>query len=148
MPKPTLVLMVGLPRSGKSTAACVMRQKGGVIVCIDDIRLSVHGQPRYEPIAEPLVWAIAKVMVRSLFLAGHETVVLDATNVTRKRRDEWVDPAWDRMFVLVDTPARICHERACQEGDRDLVAVIARQAAAFEAVQPDEGACILWSASS
>lgn len=56
MSKPTLVLMVGLPRSGKSTIA----RSGRVpIVSPDAIRLALHGQP-FIASAEPTVWATAK----------------------------------------------------------------------------------------
>ena len=81
----TLIAMVGLPRSGKSTWA---KKAGHPIVSPDAIRLALHGQ-RFISEAEPFVWAIAKAMVRALFLAGHSAVILDATNNTRKRRDEW-----------------------------------------------------------
>src|SRR5216683_5886868 len=92
--KPTLFLTVGLPRSGQSTWA---RGTNTPIVCPDEIRLALHGQ-RFIASAEPLVWAIARIMVSALFGAGHPRVILDATNLTKARRDEWLDPGWNCRF--------------------------------------------------
>jgi predicted kinase len=72
----TLIMTVGLPRSGKSTWAIA---QGHPVVCPDAIRLALHGQP-FIATAEPVVWATAKLMVASLFEAGHGVVILDATN--------------------------------------------------------------------
>src|SRR4051812_20443404 len=104
MTKKTLHILCGLPRSGKTTLAnSLSRERGWPVVCPDAVRLALHGQ-RFVPEAEAFVWAIAKVMVRALFLAGHDDVVLDATNGTRKRRGEWKDPAWRREYYVLDTP--------------------------------------------
>jgi len=94
----TLILTVGLPCSGKSTWALQQTRRyaspiyGSPIVCPDQIRLALHGQ-RFVAMAEPFVWAIARTMVISLFGAGHQKVILDACNTTRKRRDDWLESA-------------------------------------------------------
>ena len=85
MPEKTLILTVGLPRSGKSSWA---RCQGYPVVNPDSIRLRLHGQV-FAPQAEPFVWAVAHLMVESLFEAGHSTVILDATNISRRRRRGW-----------------------------------------------------------
>lgn len=103
-----LILTVGLPQSGKSTWA---RSQSCPIVNPDSIRLALHGKP-FIGLAEPYVWAIAKTMVRSLFIAGHHTVILDATNTTRKRRDEWKSSEWVREFRVFDEPIETCKARA------------------------------------
>ena len=71
-----LILTVGLPRSGKSTWA---RSQAYPIVCPDEIRTALHGH-RFIPEAEPFVRAVAKVMVRALFGAGHQCVIFDGSN--------------------------------------------------------------------
>lgn len=126
--KPTLYMEMGLPRSGKSTHA---RSLNMPIVCPDAIRLSLHGE-RFIASAEPMVWAIARYMVRSLFKAGHSAVVLDACNTTAKRRDEWIDDDWVRVLCIHETHSDICGQRACRTGRVDLLPVIARMANQWE----------------
>jgi predicted kinase len=129
-----LVMTVGLPRSGKSTWA---RQDGSPIVNPDAIRLSLHGAA-WRAEAEPMVWAVAKLMVAALFEAGHDEVILDATNTTRARRDEWEDRRWRRVYMPFDTPKEVCLARALAAEKPDLLPVIERMAAALEPVQEEE----------
>jgi len=126
--------MVGLPRSGKTTRA---KESGFPIASPDAIRYALHGQ-RFVRESEPMVWAIAKYMVAALFLAGHNDVVLDATNTTRKRRDEWKSDRWRRRFVLVPTPREVCIERAKAEGDEYIIPIIEKMSDQFEPVGEDE----------
>lgn len=133
MPVNRLILTVGLPRSGKTTHA---RTLGFPVVQPDAVRLAVHGQ-RFLAAAEPLVWAVAGVMVRALFLAGHDAVVLDATNVSRKRRDQWRDAAWEREFHVLTTPVAVCLDRAGD--DAEMRGVIERMAGQWEPVGAGEG---------
>ena len=97
--KRRLHLMVGLPRSGKTTRALEL---GYPIVCPDAIRLAIHGQA-FIPEAEPVVWAHAKIMARALFLAGHNDVTIDATNTTFKRREFWIEED-SRSSITLSTP--------------------------------------------
>jgi predicted kinase len=127
-------MTLGLPRSGKTTWS---KQQGVPIVCPDAIRLALHGE-RFIGSAEPFVWAIAKCMVRALFVAGHGTVILDATNVTKKRRDEWKSDEWTRAFKVITTPTAECLRRAEAEGDTYIVPVIERMAAEWEIPSADE----------
>lgn len=137
----TLIMTVGLPQSGKTTWAQTQRHP---IVNPDSIRLALHGQPFYGD-AEPFVWSIAKCMVRSLFLAGHETVILDATNITRKRRDDWISKDWLREFIVIGSPDGVDTylkraERTCRDEEHleSLKAVIRRMAEAWEPVSDEE----------
>jgi len=125
---PTLFATVGLPRSGKSTWA---RSQSCPIVNPDAIRIALHGQ-RFAAPAEPFVWAIAKVMVKALFEAGHASVILDATNTTEARRKEWISKSWQTHWRVFDTPKDICIERAKLSGMPDLIPVIEKMAAEFE----------------
>jgi predicted kinase len=125
--RPMLICTVGLPLSGKSTWA---RQQGIPIVCPDEIRRALHGE-RYAPLAEPMVWAMATLMVRALFGAGHERVILDACNNTRKRRDPWTKE-FNAVFKVIGTPAETCLERALGHRDHYIVPIIGRMASEFE----------------
>jgi len=119
-----LILTIGLPRSGKSTWA---QQSGLPIVCPDAIRLAIHGMAFY-PDAEAIVWATAHIMVRSLFIAGHSRVVLDATNITKRRRDEWKDHRWECLWKIFDTTVEECISRAIASNRKDLIPIITHMA--------------------
>lgn len=120
----TLIGMVGLPYSGKTTMALEM---GHPIVSPDAIRLALHGY-RFIPEAEGMVWSIAKIMVRALFVAGHDIVTLDACNVTEHGRDEWDDDAWQINWVVCDPGRDVCADRAVAAGDTDILPIIERMA--------------------
>jgi len=99
--------------------------------------LAIHGQ-RFIAEAEPFVWATARAMVRALFLAGHSTVILDACNNTRKRRDEWQSIWWDTVFKVIPDDAETCFDRAKAEGDEYILETILRMADAHEPLAEDE----------
>jgi predicted kinase len=134
-----LVLCVGLPRSGKSTWA---RAQGVPVVNPDSIRLALHGQ-RYVARAEPIVWATAKLMVHALFLAGHDTVILDATCLSRARRAEWRSTEWSLGYKVFDTSHEECHRRAALTRDTEIMAVIDRMWAGAEWPTRDEQPYVL-----
>ena len=123
-----LILTIGLPRSGKTTWA---KEQNCPIVNPDSIRLALHGK-RFIKESELMVWAIAKYMVGALFLAGHDKVVFDATNTTEKRREVWksfcFDINADFNFVVINTKASVCIERAMAEKDYEIIPVIKRMA--------------------
>ena len=133
-----LILTVGLPLSGKTTWAL---QQGYPIVNPDGIRWALHGRRFWEP-AEKRVWATAWEMVAALFHAGHANIIVDATHITKKRRDFWECPGrtydhpywpiWNLRLHVISTPAEVCLERAAQRGDTEIVPVIERMAAKAE----------------
>ena len=124
----TLYLAVGLPRSGKTTRA---RNMDMPIVNPDSIRIALHGK-RFIGSAEPMVWAIARYMVAALFEAGHDAVVLDATNTTVKRRQEWADKRWRRVFIVIPVDEATCIARAQREKDHDIIPIISKMVAQYE----------------
>lgn len=140
--KPVLICTMGLPNSGKSTWAKQFSDDHGIpIVNPDSVRLALHGQ-RFQPEAERFVWATAHVMVKSLFLAGHRVVIVDATNTTRKRRDEWKSDKWDTFFHLFPATKSACIHRARLEDDHDIIPVIDRMAEQWEPLESNEKAGI------
>jgi len=128
MSNPLLILTVGLPRSGKSTWCLEqMRCHGWPIVSPDSIRLALHGQP-FVPQAEPQVWATAMKMVRSLFSAGHQVVILDSTATTKSARRVWRGHEWRVSYKVFETPLDVCLQRAKSSNNPDLPGVIERMA--------------------
>jgi predicted kinase len=136
MPNKHLVLCVGLPKSGKTSWA---RKKTAEfpIVDPDSIRLALHGQS-FIPEAEPMVWIIAHYMVEALFLSGHDTVVLDSCNISKKRRNEWKSDKWTRKYKLFQATKDVCIERAKKDGKEYLIEAIERMSAAYEPVEEEE----------
>ena len=128
----TLILMVGLPYSGKTSRARMLLEP---IVNPDSVRLALHGQ-RFATRAEPMVWAICHVMVDALFIAGHTCVILDATNTTAKRRTAW-DPGPDSCYsevkcLVMDTSPEECRRRAVAVDDTAILEVIERMAGQWD----------------
>jgi predicted kinase len=131
----TLIMTVGLPRSGKSTWAKEhAKRTNAVVVSPDAIRLAISGQ-RFVIEAEPAVWAVTLFMVRALFGAGHETVILDCTNLEKERRAPWLRE-WradsNIVFVLFNTDADTCKDRAIDDGMDDLLPIIDKMNAGWE----------------
>lgn len=136
----TLIVTVGLPRSGKTTWA---RKRGYPIVNPDSIRLAMHSQ-RFAERAEPLVWAVAVYMVRALFLAGHDTVIVDGCHVTGKRRDFWrvhfqEDPGMECnvTFEYFWTDKETCIARAREIADEEIIPIIERMASTQDFMETD-----------
>ena len=117
-----LIMTVGLPRSGKSTWA---RKQGVPVVSLDAIRLSLHGLPHLES-AEPKVIWLAKMMIASLFNAGHKKVILDATSVSNAVRKTWVKlyGKSNVQFKVFYTSPDVCIRRAYRTGKDYLIPVI------------------------
>lgn len=132
-----LILTVGLPRSGKTTWA--LKQECPV-VSPDAIRLALHGRRFWEP-GEKLVWAHAWTMVAALFHAGHRTVIVDATHITKKRRDFWESPGmgdhpdsliWEVHLQVIVADVEMCITRAKAQNDNEIIPIIERMAAQAE----------------
>lgn len=138
----TIVLMMGLPRSGKSTEAKRLRvEKGWPVVNRDSIRLALHGQ-RYVTEAEPMVKAMAIIMVRALFNAGHDVIIVDETSIKLETRKFWgsgnPESEWEVKVLHIDTPVEVCLERADLTNDERIKSVIERMDEDFEPLEPNE----------
>ncbi len=141
----TLIVTVGLPRSGKSTwALATSKQLHCPIVSPDAVRLAVTGQ-RFVLEGEPAVWMVVRYMVRALFKVGHNTVILDSTNITKSNRKIWLDESKlgnygdsTVRFVTFDADVATCKERAKRIGQFDLLSVIDSMHESFEELDDSE----------
>jgi predicted kinase len=104
-----IVAMVGLPRSGKTMIINKLyKPMGFIVVCPDEMRHVIHGQD-FIASAEPFIWASVYACVDMLCQEGYD-IVIDATNVSKKRREPWI--ARGAYFHLVTTHAEECILRA------------------------------------
>lgn len=137
MESKTLKMMIGLPRSGKSTYV-KNNFKGAPVISADQIRLILYGQAFYAN-GEPFVWATRDVMLRALMEQGLP-IVVDETNTTRKRREPIFRLAkqygYEVDIVCVATPMDICIKRTDSE---DLMAAVMRMHEQFENPVKSEG---------
>ena len=136
-----LIATVGLPRSGKTTWVHGAKLKYcAAVVNPDSVRMAFHGM-RFFGQQEWVVWGIVRTMVKALFLAGHEVVILDATNTKRHYRDMWISDDWTLVFKDFDTSKDECIKRVLarpDENDSNIVEVIERMAEEFEPLEEDE----------
>ncbi len=112
MCKKEFILMVGLPRSGKSTYVD-KHYSAYQLVCPDDIRQGLG--VKHDRRLEPFVWAVVEAQLRALMERGR-SVVLDATNTLEHVRNRWIEIArnygYSIKVVWIDTPLSVCLERA------------------------------------
>ncbi len=118
--KPTLILLIGLPRSGKSTWAAAQNHP---VVNRDAIRLNLHGSA-WRPEAEDEVSRIEEQQVRRLTAAGHSTVIIDATHFMQRYIDRWKTGEWTIRTRVFSTPRSVCIRRARENGRPDLIDAI------------------------
>jgi len=134
-----LIVMVGLPRSGKSTWA---KKQGLPMVSADAIRSALYNDmgegERFLKSAEPMVWVICTLMVNALFKAGNTSVIVDNCHVKRKYRDQWQSDNWQTWFKHIDTVRPICISRAFREDDDEIVPIIEKMDREFEPLESDE----------
>lgn len=122
--------MAGLPYSGKSTWA---RALGYPVVSFDDLRKTITDLGyEYEFDMEIDRSKIAKIMVVSLFNAGHKTVIVDGTHLTDKQRSFWICGKWVTVFNHITTPAEECLKRATEAGDNEAILAIGKISREFE----------------
>lgn len=143
----TLIVTVGLPRSGKSTWS---REYGKLhsipVISGDAIRLAIHGTA-FQYDAEELMYTMGMYMIKTLFHTGYTCIISDDCHYSRKlrqtRESTWYEPwattpLWKTRYKVFTTPAEECIRRAYATDKPYLVDVIKNISNRFEPLQEDE----------
>jgi predicted kinase len=107
----TIVLLVGLPGSGKSTW---IANRGAVALSSDAIRQLLADDATDQSI-HARVFATLRYLLRQRLAIGRPVTYIDATHLTRAERKPYAQiAAWygaDLEAVYFDVPAEVCIER-------------------------------------
>jgi predicted kinase len=142
MTKNVLIVLGGLPASGKSTYAEWLEDSGIFRrVCPDLIRKRLYGDENIQGDGKK-VFEIAFHDIKEYSCLG-ENVVFDATNINADRRKALVKemrPYFDIIiFKWFNTPADICYDRNKQRDRQVPDIVMLRMASNFQKPTMDEG---------
>lgn len=109
-----LIIMQGLPASGKTTKAKELLKKDGNAIRVnkDELRKQLHGDRRWSGKQEKITNLIQASMIRE-GLAQGRTVIVDDTNLSPKRVDFLKSLGENSKVVVhkVDTPFDECIDR-------------------------------------
>ncbi len=103
--RPALILLSGLPGSGKTTFATALAARVPcTVVESDAVRRSLARQPSYSAQESARVFDVVEQRAAAALRAG-KTVILDATNLTAGDRERFVDLASQHGVQLI--PVRL-----------------------------------------
>jgi predicted kinase len=113
-------MLIGIPGSGKSTLAKSLAQEGNTVLSSDEIRRNIFGEdsfPADEKEREKIQSAVYKVIREEAreHLKNGRSVVIDATNLNRKRRKKLLSffsdtPSYKKAILLITSP-EVCKKR-------------------------------------
>lgn len=124
--KKNLVMMVGLPRSGKTTfIEKVLNDDKYIVLSSDKLRLSLYNE-RFNKEFEKEMWEIFHQMFK-YFISTERSIIIDSTNLDYNVRKFYIDIAkqnsYDTYIININTSIETCKYR-CTDGNKDLIDVI------------------------
>jgi predicted kinase len=136
---PRIVLLVGLPGSGKSTYAAGL---GAGVLSSDSIRFLLADDERDQTIHARVFATLRYLLVQRLEIQRPVTYI-DATHLTRAERQPYLDLARQRgaevEAVFFNTPLGICLERNRRRRRQVPEDVLTTMAAKLQAPTYEEG---------
>ncbi len=126
LPRPTLILLCGLPGTGKShLAQRLVRHLPLVVVSTDQVRHVLFAEPTYNGQEHHIVHQTCQTVVAQLLAEGH-SVICDATNLERRHRERYYALAEEqnaRLFILQTVaPPEVVRRRIEDRQQGDLAA--------------------------
>jgi len=114
--KPHLIIMVGIPGSGKSFFADNFSDSfKAPIISLDNVRQKLFATPKYDKSEDDIVNRVALYMLNEM-LKTERTVIFDGNTSSRKDRDPIVKKAksigYEPLFVWVQTEPITAKKRA------------------------------------
>ena len=142
MSKNVLIVMCGLPASGKSTYSEWLTESGVFCgVCPDKIRGELYGDENIQGDGKT-VFAIAHARIEDLGKDGNN-VVFDATNIDRKTRKDLVKKMRPHFDIIIckwfSTPLLTCKLRNAKRERQVPEEVLDRMWERFRVPMLDEG---------
>jgi len=120
--KPTLTIMCGIPRSGKTIWVLKNKTIQDVIVSSDDIRKHILGSP-FSPQDEPFVWSLVENLI-ILLMVQKKDIILDATNLYLHTRLKYIPLAREHNYktrlVWLNTDVEECLKRNKNSKDKKV----------------------------
>ena len=113
-PGGSLLMMVGLPGTGKSSVVEGLQQfMPFVVVSTDSIRLHLRNQPTYTAAEMMLVYEVCYSIVESRLREG-QRVIFDGSNYLAARREHLL-----AIGKRTGAPVAVCYVQAAQEAIRE-----------------------------
>lgn len=132
---PRMVIMVGLPRSGKSTFVNAFVAEGArkgrpfTIISGDDIRRAMG--VRFEPRIEDNVTYMMGMMAHAIMMR-RQNVIIDELNMTEAERQRWIQMAalyeYEWTIAEIEPPDEELHKRICEQHNFPWKSIEAKKA--------------------